>query len=108
MCSNIFVILQIDDLPTHLSKEWYETWPALEWFKTSWMTQLIQAISKVPGTNQCKTSIILLFIDIFKGWLISEGSLVSVKSSIRLTKLLKSFPFYKLFGGIWEFFGFEV
>ena len=81
-------LFQIDDLPAHLSKEWYETWPALEWFKTSWMTQLIQAISKVPGANQCKATIILLFIDIFKGGLISEGIVISVKSSIRLPKLL--------------------
>ena len=49
-----------------MSKEWYETWPALEWFKTSWILEIIQALSKVPGGNHCKNAIIGLFIDIFK------------------------------------------
>ena len=54
-------------MSTYLSKEWYESWPTLEWFKTSWISQIIQAVSKVPGgANQCKTTIIVLFIDIFK------------------------------------------
>lgn len=52
-----------EDLKSILSKEWYESWPALEWFKSSWITNMILALSKVPSSHSDQTMDV--FIQIF-------------------------------------------
>ena len=57
---------QNEDLETCLEKEWYQSWPELEWFKTSWITSMTQSLSKVPG-DLCEKhhSLLELFISMF-------------------------------------------
>ena len=52
-------------LREYLSREWYEPWPQLEWISKSFLTHLVDCVSKVPIISGCE-KIVLKFASVFR------------------------------------------
>ena len=52
-------------LRDYLSREWYEPWPQLEWVSKSFLTHLVDSVSKVPIISGCE-KIVLKFASVFR------------------------------------------
>ena len=55
-----------EELSNILSKEWFETWPELEWFKSTWISEMIQILGQTTKEDFCQISPIFsrFFVDI--------------------------------------------
>ena len=54
-----------ESLIAYLSKEWYQSWPQIEWFKSKWLHIIIQAASKVSECSPQSRDIIDIYIELF-------------------------------------------